>query len=75
MDVYRHLIRTYGRKPAQWLGYGLVLTATIINRIVIVLFMAAIAASIAGGDFEAARRNAVYFLLSYVAGSLIWTVG
>ena len=42
-DVYRYLLKTYGRNPAQWLGYFFVVSATVINRIVVVAFFAAVA--------------------------------
>ncbi|HSX32096.1 MAG TPA: ABC transporter ATP-binding protein [Candidatus Saccharimonadales bacterium] len=74
-DVYQYLLHTYGRHPGQWIGFGLVLASSLINRVVIVLIMARIITAIAGHDFVSAKHYTLYFLVAYLFGVVLWTVG
>ncbi len=73
--VYRHLFSTYGRRPGVWFG---VITWCIRPLLLVTfaaLVMGQLAASVAAGDIESAKRYVWYFFLLNVAGSLIGVVG
>ncbi|MET0779415.1 MAG: ABC transporter ATP-binding protein, partial [Candidatus Saccharimonadales bacterium] len=74
-EAYKHLLHTYGRHPMQWFGFLGVLTATVVNRVVIVIIMAEVTTNIAMHDAASAKRHTLYFLLAYIVGTLAWTAG
>jgi ATP-binding cassette subfamily B protein len=74
-DVYKHLLATYGKLPAMWLGVIAEIIRTVLLRVLIVLFIAQAASNIAAGDFEAAQMNAIMFTIFYVVGIVIGALG
>ncbi len=73
--VYKYLLQTYGRNPWQWVGFVLELVRTLIFRVYIVIVMSHVTVSVAAGNFDGARRDTLYFLLAYISGALIGTLG
>jgi ATP-binding cassette subfamily B protein len=74
-EVYKHLLTTYGRNPGMWLGFAGVLVQTFIVRVYVVIVMAEVASNIASGNIESAKRYTLYYLITYILGSLIGTLG
>lgn len=73
--VYKHLLHTYGRNPWQWVGLGAELVRLFIMRVYIVIAMAQVTSNIASGQLNDAKRYALYFFISYIAGALIGITG
>jgi len=73
--VYRHLLATYGRNPGQWVGFLAEAIRAFVSRVLIVILMAQVATKIAAGDIDGAKKYTLYFLIVYIAGSVIGTVG
>jgi ATP-binding cassette, subfamily B, bacterial len=74
-EVYKHLLHTYGRRPAVWFGLFAEIVRTLLQRVVVAIIVAHIATALAGGDLETARHYAVWFLVVYVAGAIIGIAG
>lgn len=74
-EVYRYLLRTYGRNPAQWIGFVMEIIRTLVMRVYVVIAMAQVAANIASGNLDAAKKYTTYFFAAYVAGAIIGTLG
>lgn len=74
-SVYKYLLATYGRSPLQWVGYLLVAANILIVRVYVVIVVARVTTDVAAGNFTDAKRQLLYFLLAYVAGSLLYTAG
>lgn len=74
-EVYAHLLHTYGRNSLQWVGLACEVIRTLLLRVVIVILMAQIVASIAAGNTEQAQRLTWLFLGAFVAGALVGTLG
>ncbi len=74
-EVYKHLLQTYGRSPAQWIGLILEIIRDFIIRVYIVVIMAQTTTSLASGNYMAAKKHTVFFLIAYVTGTLIGTIG
>lgn len=73
--VYKHLLNTYGRQPAEWLGYLAETVRVLIIRVYVVIVMAQVASNIAGGDLASAKRHTLYYLVAYIIGTVIGTIG
>lgn len=73
--VYTEILRTFGRKRGQWFGVVCEVARTLLLRVYVVVIMAQVAASLAGGDFDQAKQGVLYFLLAYLAGLFIGAVG
>lgn len=74
-EVYRHLLRTFGRQPGYWVGFGCEIIRTVLLRVVVNIIMAQMVASLATGNVQRARHFIVYFVVSYVAGVVIGSIG
>ena len=74
-EVYRHLLNTYGRKPGIWLGLLGALAQTFIVRVYVVIVMAQVASNIAAGNLASAKRHTLYYLVTYIVGAMIGTLG
>lgn len=75
LEVYKHILVTYGRSFGQWVGFIAEVIHVLIIRVYIVLPIAQVTANIAAGDTEAAKRNTFHFFLAYVIGSVIGVLG
>ena len=73
--VYRHILRTYGRNPQIWLGYFAILIETFVVRVYVVIVMAQVASAIAAGDTDSAKLHTLYYLVAYIGGFIIGTLG
>src|SRR5258708_5391527 len=74
-EVYKHIIKTYGRNLWQWVGFVAVIIRVLIIRVYIVIAMAQVTTAIASGDVAGAKKYTLYFFLAYVIGSIISTLG
>lgn len=70
-NVYSFILRTYGRKPAFWLGFGLVILQTILLRIVAAIVIARLAGQIAAGDSAGAQQSAFLYLGIAITGLVL----
>lgn len=73
--VYKHLLHTYGRNTGIWIGFFAALVRVFVVRVYVVIIMAQVASSIASGDIESAKRFTFYYLVAYVLGSVVGTLG
>ncbi|MFA7286724.1 MAG: ABC transporter ATP-binding protein [Patescibacteria group bacterium] len=74
-EVYKFILRTYGRNPGQWVGFVAEIFHTLVVRVYVVIAMAQVTTSLAAGDTNAAKRYILYYFLAHVAGSLVGTFG
>ncbi len=74
-EVYKYVLRTYGRHPAWWVGFVGEMIRTLVMRVYIVILMAQVTTAIATGDIAEAKKSALYFFLAFVMGAVIGTVG
>lgn len=74
-EVYKHLLRSYGRSKSQWVGLISEVIRTLMSRIWLTIIMAQLAASIAAGNTEAAKRYTYLFLMVSIVSSIISAVG
>lgn len=63
-EVYKYILQTYGRNPAQWIGFVAEIVRTLVMRVYIVIAMAQVTASLASGNIEAAKQYTFYFFLA-----------
>ncbi len=75
IEVYKHIIKTYGRNLGQWIGFVAVIIRVLIIRVYIVIIMAQITTKIASGDVDGAKMYTLYFFLAYIFGSVVSTFG
>jgi ATP-binding cassette subfamily B protein len=68
-------LSTYGRSPAVWFGLVTEIVRTVLARIVGLYIMSQIAATLAAGDAEAAKRYVLLFLVIYIAAACIGAIG
>lgn len=74
-EAYKYLFSTYGRNLGLWVGYVASVIQMLIVRVLVVIFMAQVAANLAAGDIEAAKSYTFYYLVAHIVGSVIGTVG
>lgn len=74
-EVYKHLLSTYGRNPVQWIGYVAALVQSFVIRVYVVIVMAQVASNIAAGDTAGAKKHVLYYLVAYIGGAIIGTLG
>lgn len=72
--VYAHILATYGRKPGMWIALVLEIIRTLLQRVIIVLFIAQAGAKIAAGDFDGAKHSALLYILGYLIGIAIGAI-
>ncbi|HEY0908240.1 MAG TPA: ABC transporter ATP-binding protein [Candidatus Paceibacterota bacterium] len=73
--VYRHLFKAYGKQPLLWIGLATNAIQTIAQRIIVVIILANIATNVATGDLESAKFNIILFVMVYIGGAAIGTIG
>jgi ABC-type multidrug transport system fused ATPase/permease subunit len=73
--VYRHILSTYGRLPAVWIGLVCEVIRTLLTRVVGIFFIAKIAQGVAQGDVPAAQHAILMFFLAYLGATIVGTVG
>lgn len=73
--VYKHLLNTYGRRASLWVGLVAEFVRVFIIRVYVVIIMAQVASHVASGNIEAAKRYTLYYLIAYIVGSVIGTLG
>jgi ATP-binding cassette, subfamily B, bacterial len=74
-EVYKHLIKTYGRNVGQWVGFAAEIIRVLIIRVYIVVLIAQVTAKIASGDIAGAKQYTLYFFSAYVIGSVVGILG
>lgn len=74
-DIYRYLLRTYGKHPGYWAGFIGEVIRSLLVRVWVVIIMARIAANLAEHHIAAAKTDTLYFLIIYVMGSAIGAIG
>ena len=74
-EVYRYILRTYGKNPGQWIGFFAEVIRVVLIRVYVVVAMAQVTASIASGNLEEAKRYTLYFFLAYIIGAIIGALG
>lgn len=74
-EVYKHILKTYGRNPLQWVGYVAEVFRVVVMRVYVLVALAQVTASIASGNIEAAQNYTLIFFLCYVTASLVGTAG
>ena len=74
-EVYKHLFRTYGHNPGEWLGLFAVLFRILIMRVYIPIVMAQVTTSVASGDIAGAKRYTLYFFVAYIAAAVVGACG
>jgi len=75
IEVYKYLLSTYGRNPAQWFGFAAEVVRILVMRVYVVIAMAQVTSSIASGNIETAKQYTLYFFIAYIAGAIIGTLG
>jgi ATP-binding cassette, subfamily B, bacterial len=74
-EVYKHLWRTYGHNPSQWLGLVAELIRTLCIRIWTFALGAQVVADVAAGDTEAAKRHIVLLTVVAIGGAIAGVAG
>ncbi len=74
-EVYKHLLSSYGRTLGYWFGFATAFIQFSIVRVYVVIIMAQVASNVAEGDFEAAKRHTLVYLIAYICGAAIGTIG
>src|SRR5690242_6578847 len=74
-EVYKHRFATYGRSVGIWVGYVAAIIQTFVVRVYVVIIMAQVASDIAAGNLNAAKNDTLYYLMAYIVGSVIGTLG
>ncbi len=75
IEVYRFLLRTYGRQVGFWVGVSSEIIRSLMVRVWVVIIMARIAANLAEHHVGDAKRDTLYFLIVYAIGSTIGALG
>lgn len=70
-DVYAYILSTYGRKPGYWVGFIATSLQTLINRVVLSIILAHLAAAVVRGDTHAAGRTIILYLMLGVGGLVL----
>ncbi len=74
-EVYKHLLRSYGRSFRQWLGYITEIFRVVVMRVYVLILLAKVTASIASGDLKAAKYYTLLFFFSYITAAIVGTIG
>lgn len=67
-SVYLYLLKTFGRRPGYWFGLLFVILQTVLMRVVAVIIIAQLAASIVNGNFDDARKFVLLYLVVAIMG-------
>lgn len=74
-EVYKYILKTYGRNVGQWVGFVAVASRTVVMRVYLVIVAAQITTDVALGDFLLAKQHTLYFFLAYLISAVIGTLG
>ena len=74
-EVYKHVLKTYGRNPGQWIGFFAEVIHVLILRVYIVIAAAQITTYVASGNIDAAKQSTLYLFGAYLVGAIIGTLG
>ncbi len=74
-EVYGHLLATFGRSPGYWFGFATEFVRALIGRVVTVLILANIVASVSVGDFDSARDGVILWTVLTAGVTLLANVG
>lgn len=74
-DVYKYMLRTYGRNFGQWVGFLAESFRVLIMRVYIAIVVAQVTANVASGNFDVAKRYTLYFFVAYLIAALVGTLG
>ncbi len=75
IEVYRHLLRTFGRRPGIWIGVAAEVIRTLFQRVWVTIVVAHIASSLAAHNLGQARHYVLLFLAVYLIGAVTGIVG
>jgi ATP-binding cassette, subfamily B, bacterial len=75
IEVYRHILKVYGRDPGQWFGFLAAIIRTLTIRVYLVVIIAEITSKVAAGDIAGAKGQMLQFFLVYVIGTVIGAAG
>ncbi|MDB5168884.1 MAG: hypothetical protein JWO41_240 [Candidatus Saccharibacteria bacterium] len=73
--VYKYLMSTYGSAPGIWFAFVMQAISVFIIRVYVVVVMAQVTSNVVSGDTAAAKRHLLIFLLAYIGGAIIGSVG
>jgi ATP-binding cassette, subfamily B, bacterial len=74
-EIYKYLLHTYGKRFGFWGGVIGEAIRSLMVRVWVVIVMARIAANLAEHHLTAAKHDVAIFLVVYVIGSAVGTVG
>lgn len=74
-EVYKFILRTYGRNVWQWVGFFAEVFRIIVMRVYVAIAIAQVTASVASGNFDAAKRYTLYFFVAYLVAAFVGTLG
>lgn len=75
IEVYKFLLQTYGRNLGQWVGFFAEIFRVVVMRVYVAIAIAQVTASVASGDFDSAKRYALYFFIAYLLATIVGTCG
>ncbi|HSW81032.1 MAG TPA: ABC transporter ATP-binding protein [Candidatus Saccharimonas sp.] len=73
--VYSFLLNTYGRHAGIWFGVVAEVIRTLLQRVVVTIIVAQLAADLANHNLVNAQQHVLWFLAAYCSGALIGAVG
>ncbi len=74
-EVYKYILKTYGRNPGQWIGFAAELFRAAVMKVYVAIVIAQVTADIAATNFESAKVHALYFFVAYSAAAVVGTFG
>lgn len=74
-QVYSFLLRTYGRRVGIWFGVAAEVARTLLQRVVVTIIVAQLAADLANHNVASAQQHVLWFLAAYCGGALIGAAG
>jgi len=74
-QVYSFLLRSYGRRPGIWFGIVAEIIRTLLQRVVVTIIVAQLAADLASHNLASAQQHVLWFLVAYCGGALIGAAG
>lgn len=60
-EVYKFILRTYGRNVWQWIGFFAEVFRITVMRVYVAIAIAQVTANVASGNFDAAKKYTMYF--------------
>jgi ATP-binding cassette subfamily B protein len=71
----RHVVSTYGRSPGVWFAFVAEAIRAFVGRVVTVLLLAGMVASVSAGDFDRAQTLVIYWLILTLSANLLAALG